>query len=621
MFENVEEPRGIIVCLNSLNPGKILVTCRRNSAYYSWREIGPASATPRGVPQTPPKGPTRKPNQEQPSNKNNSSFNFQHLEISVPDWMEVMFFRIIMEDSSALLLCHVPPSVNILTTYKLNVIVGDLNQHLVMHASDDLLGVHGLQNHVDFPTHILGGSLDPVLSDLGEAVICKPLQTIGSSDHIAVSTHVNIRPHTQESYEREIWNWRHADWAAIQQSLRNTDWQESLTGDANAQIEWLTQYFLSLQREYVPHHSYTVRPTDQPWFGYRCQPASDAKFKAWRRLKQHPSCHNKTLHREACRHMRETSQWAISRWERDIQTRMRRTNVGSKQWWSLVKEKQGQLKQDTIPPLQDVDSSYAVTSAQKADLLVRQFSAKMQVDSPEKVPPLPRQITKASLHTLHIQANRVKIILKNLDTNKAVGPDISPFFVKKCAVELATQLAMAFNCCLKEKSCPRIWKHARVVPVHKKCSKSDPRNYRPISLLSILSKVFERIIADHIENFFDQNHLISDRQHGFRKKKSTSDVLMSLSQSWSDALDTGRNTIVIVLTLPELSTGSAYADYCTLSVSYKREESQAAIAQVNTALELIETWGHDGNPHLQQKSLKLWSSHVPPKPRSASTGK
>ncbi|ROT84243.1 hypothetical protein C7M84_022575 [Penaeus vannamei] len=50
---------------------------------------------------------------------------------------------------------------------------------------------------------------------------------------------------------------------------------------------------------------------------------------------------------------------------------------------------------------------------------------------------------------------------------------------------------------------------------------------------------------------------------------------------------------------------TAYADDCTLSVSYEKEESQAAIAQVNTALELIETWGHDGNPHLQQKNLKL----------------
>jgi len=166
-------------------------------------------------------------------------------------------------------------------------------------------------------------------------------------------------------------------------------------------------------------------------------------------------------------------------------------------------------------------------------------------------------MTKASQHTLHIQANRVKIILKNLDTNKAVGPDnISPFFLKKCAVELATPLATAFNCCLKEKTWPRIWKHAHVVPVHKKCSKSDPKNYRPISLLSILSKVFERIIDDHIENFFDQNHLISDRQHGFRKKRSTSDVLMSLSQSWSDALDTGRTPLSLPLTLPELSTGS-----------------------------------------------------------------
>ncbi len=93
----------------------------------------------------------------------------------------------------------------------------------------------------------------------------------------------------------------------------------------------------------------------------------------------------------------------------------------------------------------------------------------------------------------------------------------------------------------------RVWKEASVVPVHKRNSRSYPKNYRPISLLSVVGKVFERIVAEVITRHLDDNQLFSSQQFGFRTGRSTSDLLLLLSKEWQDALDEGQDTLVVAL--------------------------------------------------------------------------
>jgi hypothetical protein len=85
------------------------------------------------------------------------------------------------------------------------------------------------------------------------------------------------------------------------------------------------------------------------------------------------------------------------------------------------------------------------------------------------------------------------------------------------------------------------------VPIYKSGGKSDPNNYRPISLLSIISKIMESIINDKLRfHLFGQN-LISDYQFGFRPKHSTLDLLTATTQKWADALDKGQEVKVVAL--------------------------------------------------------------------------
>ena len=84
-------------------------------------------------------------------------------------------------------------------------------------------------------------------------------------------------------------------------------------------------------------------------------------------------------------------------------------------------------------------------------------------------------------------------------------------------------------------------------PVHKRGSRSDPKNYRPISLLSVMGKMFERIVAQVVCCHLSENYLLLDQHFGFRPGRSTSDVLMFLTRKWQDALDDGQDTVVVAL--------------------------------------------------------------------------
>ena len=334
----------------------------------------------------------------------------QSLPIQIPSWMEMLFFRIILANGEAILLVAmyrpqwqgadpIRYLINhldiIMETHNCqNVItVGDLNQHLIQTTFDEMTVVHGLANLVNFPTHIRGGSLDPVLTDLPEGTVqCRPLDNVGTSDHCAVLSQVCIAPALDESSQREIWLWDHADWTSMREKLQSTAWDSFLTGNANQDTENLTSYILSIQQEHVPSHVYRTRPGDQPWFGYRCRLAADSKYKAWVRLKQHLTQRNKRLHKAACKAMKNTVKWAISKWESDIKKKLRGNEVGSKQWWSLIKEKQGIQTQERIPVLERPDGSLATSSKEKAELLTGLFSAKMTVQELERDLPLSSHI-------------------------------------------------------------------------------------------------------------------------------------------------------------------------------------------------------------------------------------
>ena len=125
-----------------------------------------------------------------------------------------------------------------------------------------------------------------------------------------------------------------------------------------------------------------------------------------------------------------------------------------------------------------------------------------------------------------------------LNVNKAYGPDqISANMLKLCGRNLCIPLKMIFNNIIITGNFPDQWKKANVTPVHKKNDKQIVSNYRPISLLPILAKVFERIIFKKLYNYLISNELITKNQSGFRPGDSCPNQLLSLVHEIHSAFD------------------------------------------------------------------------------------
>ena len=159
----------------------------------------------------------------------------------------------------------------------------------------------------------------------------------------------------------------------------------------------------------------------------------------------------------------------------------------------------------------------------------------------------------------------VQMVIMNLDLSKASGPDCIPVVViKNCEPELSYILAELFNKCLKESCFPNCWKVLSVVPVFKNVGgKSTAKNYHPVSPLSVLSKVFEKLWNYRIFDHLEKCGLLSDFQYSSRSSWSTADLLTVVSNGIARVL-TGLGLLELWhLIYPRLLTGFGMLVYFT----------------------------------------------------------
>ena len=189
------------------------------------------------------------------------------------------------------------------------------------------------------------------------------------------------------------------------------------------------------------------------------------------------------------------------------------------------------------------------SASDKAKLFAENFSLNFNLDdSGISLPAFPSR-TNLKLHNISVTPKIVRKVVINLGLSKASGPDCIPVVVlKNCELELSYILAELFNKCLKESCFPDCWKVLSVVPVFKNVGeKSTAKNYRPVSLLSVVSKVFEKLVNNKIVDHLEKCGVFSDFQYGFRSPRSTAEVLTVVSDRIARAFNRSGATRAVAL--------------------------------------------------------------------------
>ena len=190
-----------------------------------------------------------------------------------------------------------------------------------------------------------------------------------------------------------------------------------------------------------------------------------------------------------------------------------------------------------ISNLRKDDGTLTDSDQEKAEVLNNFFSSVFVEEGQDPIPDFNADFNSV-LDDLTINEDDMYQVLSNLKTSKSPGPDgVHPRLLRELSRELSQPLLILFNKTLNEGNIPDIWKKAEVKPIFKKGSKEDPGNYRPVSLTSLLCKVFEHFIRDALYKHLIKNSLLSKEQYGFCKKRSCVSQLLVTLNEWFTFLD------------------------------------------------------------------------------------
>ena len=225
------------------------------------------------------------------------------------------------------------------------------------------------------------------------------------------------------------------------------------------------------------------------------------------------------------------------------------SDTNSKRWHKVVnKIISPQNNENSQIPFLEVNDEVIESYREVAETLNTFFVEQSTLDDsnatlPDFYPP-----NHELLETITITDNDVQEAIRLLKPNKAPGPDlISPRLYKEGAEQLIPILRRLFNLSLSVRKFPSSWKRSNVTPIHKKDSRSNPGNYRPISLLNINGKIMERYIHKYLTQYLNNHSIITPFQTGFQAGDSTVNQLLYLCNEISNALDNNKELRIIFL--------------------------------------------------------------------------
>ena len=152
------------------------------------------------------------------------------------------------------------------------------------------------------------------------------------------------------------------------------------------------------------------------------------------------------------------------------------------------------------------------------------------------------------LEDIEITEEDVLKKLERLNPEKAQGPDgVNPKVLKECSKHFVKPLHLLFQKSLFEKTLPKDWKLANVIPLHKSGNTTEAGNYRPVSLTSVPCKLMESIVMDGVKKHLKKRNIPNDCQHGFVSGRSCLTNLLLSVEDWTEKIDNGSSVDIIYL--------------------------------------------------------------------------
>ena len=358
--------------------------------------------------------------------------------------------------------------------------------------------------------------------------------------HQIIYCKVNFRIPPPPPLVRKIWHFNKANFATIKRSMTNFPWLEqlNLNSDTNWQVKTFTEIFLNIMSNYIPNEIKRFVPRDPPWITKSLKTMLNRKNRLFKNYKKHRYKDEDRLWLDAFRaECQEVVETAKLTYLNNLGKKVNDPGTSQKAYWKIINRVMNKCRAPEIPPL-FVNNMFILYCSEKAKLFNDFFSKQcMPIITSSVLPPL-NYLTDNRIDHIAIQCDEILSLIRNLNPNKATGSDgISGQMLRLCDNSVVLPPKIIFQNILVASTYPDTWKLANVIPIFKKGDKQSINNYRPISLLPICGKIFEKIIFDNLYKYLNSNNRITKNQSGFRPGDSTTNQLLYLVNEIHKAFD------------------------------------------------------------------------------------
>lgn len=360
--------------------------------------------------------------------------------------------------------------------------------------------------------------LDQVLiSDPALILQCKIISQLGKSDHNGIVS--TVRCENLPGYissQRKCWG--KITLEELSDIGSTVDWSyhgesavESIWSHIDERLNIISDNVPTVKMETSQNGATYMR---SPWECTTLARKRRIKNMAWQVFEESPTNDNLMYALEKNNELENAITKEMMKYEAKMTSGMKKN---PKSFYRYVNSKR-KLKQSVVS-VKTKTGHLAKSPQETANLLAEFFETTFQnsgSDIKDKYPTEPNETDIRPITT-----DEVAKLLSDLNVYKSMGPDgIHAKVLKSLSnnTDFVACVELLFNSCLNQGQVPEVWKQARVTPIHKKGSKTEASNYRPISLTSILCKLYEKIIRDRV--FSSVGDKISQYQHGFVTSKS-----------------------------------------------------------------------------------------------------
>ena len=436
------------------------------------------------------------------------------------------------------------------------IVLGDMNVNFLVPEENknlkSVLELLGLKQIIEKPTRITETSrtlIDVILTNTPANISCTDVIATGIGDHdmpgcVRKINNGRFNPRLITCRDYKTYNARN-----MNSELKKVDWTPFYS-QRNVNEAWakMKNILSDIFGRHAPKISKKVRGKPAPWLSNKVKVLMNHRDKLLRRSKRT----RKESDISEYKRKRNEVNIAIKRAKSDYHKKLLKESAKDpNKFWKTLKSIYPTKKNDkqTMKTL-DIDGAKIKDPHLIAEAFCSFFTG-IVTTLKEKAFPLCnfrwKRPTKMSTRTDQkfifktVSRYEVKQQLKSIKRNKATGlDDLPPGLIKDSAELISAPLAHLINLSLKTGIFPTDWKTAKVIPTHKSGAHSNPDNYRPISVLPVISKVIEKVIHHQLIIFLDKNHLLTNFQFGFRPKLSTEYAATILLDSIRDNVDKGR---------------------------------------------------------------------------------